>query len=338
MNSVPATGPSGRMTVDATVVALLDWDYGAPATRLSQIYESAKLAQWNASTDIDWDTPVAFGSPLPEGSAYALATYRSSPLADRGKEGWDAFRWEVQSWMVCQFLHGEQAALVSCARLAEVLPGVENKLCMISQAGDEARHVEAFGRYVREHVREPFPVTGALQSLFKDALVAREWEFTVLAIQCLVEPVALAGFRLAETTFNDTLIKQIMTKVARDEARHVSFGVLLLKEVLPELTTAERARQEEFVLDSVALLWRRFLLADVWERLGIDRTEGIGFATHSPELISYRRALFSRVVVMLAQIGLLTPVVVAGLERLNLLDGVTMRTAERVLRRARPSG
>ncbi|MDX3535549.1 ferritin-like domain-containing protein [Streptomyces sp. MB09-01] len=331
----PRAGEPDRLMVETAVSAVLNWDYDARTTRLSQLYESAKLAQWNASTDIDWSLPVGFGSPLPEGSAYALGTFRSSPLAHRGKAGWDAFRWEVQAWMVSQFLHGEQAALVSCARLAEVLPEVEAKLCAISQAGDEARHVEAFARYVREHVPDPYPVTEALRALFQDALVAREWEFTALAIQCLVEPVALAGFRLAEATFHDALIKQIVVRVARDEARHVSFGVLLLKDVLPELSDAERAHREEFVLEAIELLRLRFLLTDVWERLEVDRAAGVRFATYDPGLAAYRRSLFSRIVPMLAQIGLLTPTVVARLDRLDLLDRAAARTVERMRRGGR---
>ncbi|MFF4579781.1 ferritin-like domain-containing protein [Streptomyces sp. NPDC001389] len=329
---MPASRPgeSAGLTVEAAVSAVLSWDYDARPTRLSQVYESAKLAQWNASTDIDWSLPVGFGSPLPTGSAHALGTFRSSPLAHRGTAGWDAFRWEVQAWMVSQFLHGEQAAMVSCARLAEVLPGVEAKLCAISQAGDEARHVEAFTRYVREHVPDPYPLTGPLRTLFQDALVAREWEFTALAVQCLVEPVALAGFRLAEATFHDPLIKQIMVRIARDEARHVSFGVLLLKDVLPELSAAERAHREEFVLEAIELLRVRFLLTDVWERLMVDRAEGVRFATYDPGLAAYRRSLFSRVVPMLAQIGLLTPAVVTGLDRMDLLDRAAARTVARM--------
>ncbi|MFI9388804.1 ferritin-like domain-containing protein [Kutzneria sp. NPDC052558] len=322
---------AGRdMVVDAEVAAVLSWSYDAPTSRIAALYEAAKQAQWNASTDIDWSVPVPFGAPLPEGAAHAVGTFRASPLADRGRRTWDAFRWEVQSWMVCQFLHGEQAALVASARLAEVLPDVQAKLYAISQAGDEARHAEAFSRYVREHLPEPYPVSQALRSLFRDALGAREWDLTALAIQCLVEPIALAGFRLAGATFHDDLIKQVVAMIARDEARHVSFGVLLLKDVLPQMSSAEFAAREEFVLESVAAMHRRFLLGDVWERFGVDRARGAAFAVVDPGLVGYRQALFSRVIAMLAHIGLLTPRMVAGLDRLNLLDKVALRTVERV--------
>lgn len=327
-------GPDGadRLSVDADVTAILTWCYDSPGDRIAALYESAKLAQWNATTEIDWSLEVPFGSPLPDGSDYALGTFASSPIANRGRAAWDAFRWEVQGWMVCQFLHGEQAALVSSARLAEVVPDLRSKFYAISQAGDEARHTEAFSRYVRENVPQPYPVSPALLLLFQHALAAREWDFTALAIQCLVEPIALAGFRMAGATFHDDLVKQILAKIARDEARHVSFGVLLLKDVIPAMTARERADREEFVLETVALMRRRFLLGDVWERLEVPHTEGTEFAEHDPGLIAYRKVLFSRVVPMLAHIGLLTPPVVDGLEKLQLLDQAAVRTVHRVRR------
>lgn len=318
------------LSIDAEVHAVLSWCYDSPAGRLSALYESAKQAQWNAATDIDWSLPVPFGAPLPAGSSAALSSFLASPLAGRGQAAWDAFRWQVQAWMVCQFLHGEQAAMVASARLTELVPDIAAKLCAVSQAGDEARHLEAFARYVREHLAEPYPISPALQVLFEDGLRASSWDLTALAIQCLLEPVALAGFRMAEATFHDRLIKQIVGKVARDEARHVSYGILLLKDTVSEYGTAERRSREEFVLECMALLRRRFLLADIWQRMEVDEQAGTRFALVDPGLVAYRRAMFSRVIPMLAQIGMLSPPVVDGLERLDLMNLAGRRIAERV--------
>ena len=65
---------------------------------------------------------------------------------------------------------------------------------------------------------------------------------------------------------------------------------------------------------------RRFLLEDVWDRLDVDRAEGVDFAAHDELMVTYRRAIFSRVVVALSQIGLLTERVRDGLAKLDLLD------------------
>lgn len=312
--------PGEPLAIDAVMTAMLTWSYDCPPDRIGALYESAKLSQWNASTDIDWSIEVPFGEPLPDTSAAAWRTYQGSPLAGRGKPAFDAFRWAVQGWMACQFLHGEQAALVASARLVEVLPDLQAKLFASSQAGDEARHTDAFARYVREHVPGPYPISPALRELFQDGLRAKEWDLTALAVQCVAEPIALAAFRVAETTFHDDLIKQIAAKIARDEARHVSYGVLLLRDVLPQLSASEFARREELVLEAAALMCRRFLLGEIWERFDVPAAAGSAFAAADPGLAAFRRVLFSRVILMLGQVGLLTSRVRDGLGALGLLD------------------
>ncbi|MET8756353.1 ferritin-like domain-containing protein [Lentzea sp. NPDC004782] len=320
-----------RLSIDADVTAVLTWVYETGGSRLTALYENAKAAQWNATTDIDWTIDLPYGSPLPDGSDLARRSFLSSPLGDRGRAGWDEFRWEVQGWTVSQFLHGEQAAMVASARLAELLPNIDAKYYAISQAGDEARHTEAFARYVDLQIPEPYPLSPALKALFTDALSASSWDITAIAIQSLVEPIALAGFRMAGSTFHDDLVKRIVAKIAQDEARHVSFGVLLLNEALRELTSAELASREEFVLEAVSLMRTRFLMAEVWERFGVPVSDGTAFAAVDPGLSAFRRTLFSRLVPMLAHIGLLTPRVVDGLTRMDLLDRAAVRTVRRVL-------
>ncbi|MEH1123254.1 ferritin-like domain-containing protein [Micromonospora sp. CPCC 206061] len=310
----------GEWRVPATVLAQLSSDYRPTNPRIESLYQRAKQAQWNAATDVDWTLQVPFGAPLPDDSRYAMASFEASPLARRGRPAWDSFRWELQSWMVSQFLHGEQAALVVAARLVEVVPDVESKFYAASQAMDEARHVEAFSRYLREKVPQMYPVTASLGALLDDVLADSRWDVTALGMQIIVEALAMAAFRLADTTFHDDLIKHIARLVARDEARHVSFGVLSLERVYREMTTTERADREEMVLDAASLMRRRFLLEDIWERLDVGMDDGVRYAANNPLMVKYRQAIFAKVVTALDNIGLLTPRVREGLEQLGLLD------------------
>ena len=306
-------------SITTPVDAHLNWDYRPSHPQLRTLYEKAKQAQWNASTDVDWSTEVPFGAPLPDDSSYAMASFESSPLARRGRPIWDTFRWELQSWMVSQFLHGEQGALVVAARLVEVAPDLDSKYCAASQAIDEARHVEAFSRYLLTKVPQPYPITAPLAALLRDILADPAWDITALGMQIIVEALAMAAFRMANTTFHDDLVKQITKLVARDEARHVSFGVLSLTEVYREMTTAERTLREEMVLEASSLMRRRFLLEDIWERLDVDRAEGVEFAATNEMMVKYRQAIFAKIVVALDNIGLMTPRVRDGLDKLQLL-------------------
>jgi hypothetical protein len=308
-----------QVTIRTPVEATLNWRYDARQPRVASLYERAKLAQWNASTDVDWLVEVPFGAPLPDDCGYAMAAFESSPLARRGRPMWDTFRWELQAWMVSQFLHGEQGALVVAARLIETCPDLESKSYAATQAADEARHVEVFSRYLRDKLPGIYPVSAALESLLRDILADARWDITAIGMQIVVEALALAAFRLAGSTFHDDLIKQITQLVARDEARHVSFGVLSLTGIYREMTTAELADREDMVLEAASLTRRRFLLEDVWDRLEVPRAEGIEFAGTDTVMIRYRQAIFTKVVLALRSIGLLTERVRDGLAGLDLL-------------------
>jgi hypothetical protein len=48
-----------RLSVVATTTAKCPhWEYGSELAELRRLYEKGKLAQWNASVDLDWSTPV----------------------------------------------------------------------------------------------------------------------------------------------------------------------------------------------------------------------------------------------------------------------------------------
>ncbi|WP_055483338.1 ferritin-like domain-containing protein [Sphaerimonospora mesophila] len=307
------------LLVNVPVDARLTWRYESESQAIHSLYERAKQAQWNATTDVDWSIEVPFGAPLPDDSSFAMASFAASPLAPAGRQMWDVFRWELQTWMVSQFLHGEQGAMVVAARLVEVVPDLDSKYYAASQAADEARHVEVFSRYLREKVPHFYPITAPLKELLEDLLSDTRWDITALGMQIVVEALAMAAFRLANSTFHDDLICDITRLVARDEARHVTFGILSLSGIYSEMSSAELSDREDMVLTSASLMRRRFLLEDVWERLDVDRAEGMEFAARDELMIKYRQAIFSKVISSLANIGLLTPRVRDGLEKLELL-------------------
>jgi hypothetical protein len=310
------------LSIPSTVTHRLNWDYAPKHERLLLLYERAKGAQWNASEDIDWTIDVPFGGPLGTDSSFGEGAYRASPLAARGRSAWDEFRWEFQAWMVSQFLHGEQGALLAASRLAQELPNIECKYYAASQAADEARHVEAFSRYVREKLPHSYPVSGPLAALLDDVLRDSRWDMTALGMQIVIEALAMAAFRLARTTFNDPLIKRIATLVSRDEARHISFGVMSLQGLYSEMTANELKVREEFLIESAHLMRRRFLFEDVWDILDVDTEAGIRFTMENEMMIAYRKAVFSKVVSSIVHIGLMTPRVRDGLYEMQLLGHV----------------
>jgi P-aminobenzoate N-oxygenase AurF len=294
-----------------------DWP-GAGSPKLRALYRRSQDDHWQPETDVDWPATIDFGRAVPVRSMLESQATMLEPFASHGSELWSQFRWELQSWLVCQSYHGEQAALSGAACLTAVLTDSDTRLAAAAQVADEARHVLAFQLYISRYLRRPYGLSPSLNQVLQQALADGDWSYSLLGMQVMVEGLADAVFRMGEHTFMDPVIRSVLRRVAADEARHVAFGTMLLKERCREDCQAEIRRREDFILTMAQSIGQRFLLEDLWERLGVDPRSGRRFAQESPLMLEFRRLAFSRVVSILRVIGLLTPAVVDGLCKLGL--------------------
>jgi P-aminobenzoate N-oxygenase AurF len=294
------------------------WDYAQSDGRLRALYERGKAAQWNAMTDIDWTAGVGTPGQV-ELLGSNLPLERDASLVP--PERWGAFQWEFHSWMTSQFLHGEQGALLAAGRLVVMAPDLDTKFYAAAQAADEARHVEAYARYV-ELLGNSYAVNPSLKRMLDTVVADSRWDIVFLGMQIIVEGLALAAFRLEHTRSFDPVIAQLTRLVARDEARHVAFGLLVLQEIYGELTSREKTEREEFVKEAALLMSRRFRLAEIWQRLDVDVRAGANYTLRDQKMIDFRRLMFTKITTSLARVGLLTTGVREHLEQLQLLRTV----------------
>ena len=83
---------------------------------------------------------------------------------------WIRFGIEQQNWMLSQFMHGEQGALLCTAKIVETVPWIDAKYYAATQVVDEARHVEVFSRYLDEKLSGHYPVNAHLGLLLDDII------------------------------------------------------------------------------------------------------------------------------------------------------------------------
>ncbi|MGI5152073.1 ferritin-like domain-containing protein [Plantactinospora sp. CA-294935] len=309
--------PDG-LAVESAVVTTFTWDYTSKDPKLRALYEKGKAAQWNAATDIDWSPELHFGAPLPEVDDVTGLSSRRPPNCPVPPELWNAYRWEYHSWMTSQFLHGEQGALLATSRLVETVPDLDDKLYAASQVTDEARHVEAFSRYV-QRLGSSYPINPALRTLLGNVVSERRWDIIYLGMQIIVEGLALAVFRLGHATTFDPVIRQITDLVARDEARHVAFGVLALEGLQDQLTSRERAEREEFIKEASLLMSRRFRMEEVWQRMDLDVAAGVEYVLTDSAMRDFRRLMFAKIFSNLTRLGLVSDELRAHFQELALL-------------------
>ena len=288
--------PSGDTTV-------FDWEYDEGRDRLLSLYEKGKQKQWDAATRLDWSTEVNVNDPMgvPEQSIaiYGSRVWDSLSPRDRGM-----VRHHLASWQFSQFLHGEQGALICSSKIVHTVPGLDAKFYAATQVMDEARHVEVYSRYLREKLGLAYPINPGLKSLLNDVISDSRWDMTYLGMQVLIEGLALAAFGLIRDNATEPLAQALNTYVMQDEARHVAFGRLALRDFYPQLTQAERDEREEFCTEACHLMQERFVGEEVWRNLDIDADECIQFMRASEHFRAFRSHLFSRIVPTLKDIGL----------------------------------
>ena len=129
---------------------------------------------------------------------------------------------------------------------------------------------------------------------------------TYLGMQVIIEGLALAAFGVIRNMATEPLAKALNAYVMQDEARHVMFGRLALRDYYPQLTDAERDEREEFCVDACYLMRDRFLGEEVWQRLGLPDEVG-EYVEHSETMVQFRNYLFTRIVPILKEIGLWGP-------------------------------
>ncbi len=296
----------GTWDIPAAGAARFSWEYDEGRSKLLDLYQRGKDKQWDAAKRIDWSIPVNPCNVM-EQTDELNPIYGSRQWNVLNQKERDDLEHHLSAWLFSQFLHGEQGALTVAARIVQSVPDMDSKFYAATQAMDEARHVELYARFMREKIGLYYPINPDLAQLLADSLSDSRWDMPYLGMQVLIEGLALAAFGVHRDLSNNPLVTQLLAYVMQDEARHVAFGRLALRDYYKELTDAERADREEFIVEGCYLMRNRFTGREVWERMGFDVEECLEFSEQSPVQQAFRTLLFSRIVPCVKDIGLWGP-------------------------------
>ncbi|MGH0030068.1 MAG: ferritin-like domain-containing protein, partial [Myxococcota bacterium] len=171
---------------------------------------------------------------------------------------------------------GEQGALMVAGQLVNAVPHMDGKFYAATQTLDEARHVEVFAAYVKL-LDDVTAISDGLKKLLDNVLEAEDWKLKAVGMQVVAEGLALYSFRDMRNATREPLLKQLLTYVARDEARHTGYGIKYLKRVVPELSDEEKTVIEDFAFESARLLIDsraglsvRDQVFQIWAEAGVD--------------------------------------------------------------------
>lgn len=214
------------------------------ADSAADLYAQAVAAQWIADEAIDWDVPF----DLPDVVEDAVV--------------------QVLTYMI----ENEEAALIVPARfLGQLHPHFREVQAVLAiQVADEARHIDVFTRRLRMKGREPALSTAGGQASLKTLLDEQDFSVAGFMLSVLGEGTFVSLLNFLHLHAPDPVTRQIARLAARDEARHVAFGMAHLMsrlkqepQFLTRLSNAVQSRNDalsgtsglnEEVFDALILL------------------------------------------------------------------------------------
>src|SRR5579859_5735221 len=304
---------------DGKAETCFTWEYEDERAALLQLYDKGKKQQWDAAERIDWSLDLDPENPMMLDDR-VVAIWGSDLWNRMTEKEKRRVRHHLQAAQISQFMHGEQGALIATAKIVQTVPDIDSKFYAATQVMDEARHVEAYSRLLHEKFQLAYPITHGLKSLLENGLTDRRWDMTYLTMQILIEGLALAAFQRIRDQSKNRLAASVNAYVMQDEARHVAFGRLALRDYYPQLSQHERDIREEFVVEGCYHMRDRFLSEELWEATGLPKKECMEHVTNSESMKMFRRFLFARIVPIVKDIGLWGPKVVKAFTDMGVID------------------
>jgi hypothetical protein len=290
--------------LDCSLDLTYNWGYASTRRDLRDLYTKAKRSQWISEDTLPWSTYVDPAAPTtPEYTLPIYGTDVYNRMTPREKE---TLRVESGAWMLSQFLHGEQGAMLAATQLVATVPDYDSKRYAATQVMDEARHVEVYERYLHEKLGASYPINQHLKYLLDLILKDTRWDMKLLGMQIMVEGLALASFGALREHTTEPLLKRLIHYVMLDEARHVAYGVLSLKDFYRDMSEADRREREDFVYEAAILMRDRFRFEEVYVKMGLPVAECLEGSLQNAGYKLFQQLLFSKIVPALKKMDLLT--------------------------------
>jgi hypothetical protein len=331
-------GKQGAPTkMPATHYAYFDWTYPSDQAEMADLYRRAKTGQWT-SEQLPWDTSVDPENPevpiLPPSFVdFSILENKGVHLDAREKQ---RLLTSFVTWMLSQFLHGEQGALYAAAQVTEAVQFFDGKLYGATQVMDEGRHVEVFNRYLDTKMNKMYSVNDNLFVIIDSLMSDGRWDMKFLGMQIMVEGLALGAFSTLYQQTHEPLLKELLKMVIQDEARHVHYGVCALREHFTKaITPREREEREDWAFEVALLMRNRFMAYEVFDEWfagtrKVSRADWRDFVLQTPGMQQFRQVMFSRLVPNLRDIGLMTDRILPRYEEVGLMQYFDGRAADKI--------
>ena len=290
-----------------------DLTYRLDFPEMNALYRRAVANQWDGDRDLDWGTqvdPMNADIPIINADFLPLDGLRQYGIKLNKNEAALA-NYNMVCWMLSQFMHGEQGALYASAQVTESVKWMDGKFYGATQVMDEGRHLEVFLRYLDTKLEKSYQINDNLFVIIDDLMTDSRWDIKFLGMQIMVEGLALGAFSTLHNNSREPLLRKLLQYVIQDEARHVHYGVLALRDhIKTGLSDRERQEREDWAFEVALLMRNRFMGHEVYEEMFeglMSRRQWNEYILASPAMRDFRTQMFKRLIPNLEYIGLMSP-------------------------------
>ncbi|MBT3305583.1 MAG: ferritin-like domain-containing protein, partial [Alphaproteobacteria bacterium] len=182
--------------------------------RIAALAAKAERGQWLAVETQDWDERISLPWWLPR---------------------------KFQAAVVSQFYHGEVATIRMCRKLLGAISDPTARRCVEWQIADEKRHAEVYLDYLRA-VGPLQPMHPVLKAAAETALSWGENDpgLMTAAFTIILEAEAVFALNYLGRWLRCPKFRRINSRICKDEARHLAFGRIYLKQQFDGLDQQKR--------------------------------------------------------------------------------------------------
>ena len=188
--------------------------------------------------------------------------------------------------------------------------------------------------YKRQKLNKLYQINDNLYVVIDSLMTDGRWDMKFLGMQIMVEGLALGAFGVIYKQTKEPLLKELLRNVIQDEARHVHYGVVALREQFhSHITERERREREDWAYEVALLMRNRFMAFEVydeWFAHRLTRAQWRELVNTSPGMADFRDVMFRRLIPNLREIGLMTPRIVPHYERAGLMKYFHGRSADQL--------
>ena len=142
-------------------------------------------------------------------------------------------------------------------------------------------------------------------------------------MQIMIEGLALGAVGTMRQTSREPLLRELLKYVITDEARHVHYGVVALREYYHTLPEKDRREREDWAFEVAVLMRNRFFAHEFYDEFygqTMSRKQWDELILNSAYMRNFRQTMFRRLVPNLKRINLMSDRIRPHYAALGLLE------------------